>query len=126
MPQSFPTLSVWLSKLRGWASNQSFFSIAAWYCLVAPFAVAGFAFTVLHVEGSYDRFNPIASPHQDQVEDILFFVCLSSLVLGIASLFGIRRHGVRVILWKALLGILASCFFGFVAFAGIATRVCRQ
>lgn len=115
-----------ISVLCGWVSHRLFFSIAAWYCLVAPFLSAGFAFWILHVEGPYDRFNPLPFPNQDQVEDIAFWVCLSSLASGIISLFGIRRHGWRVILWKALLGILASGFFGFLAFGFIVMRVARQ
>lgn len=124
--QQLPTLSRWMSKLSSWAFSQSFFSIAAWYCLVAPFLAAGFALLVLHVEGPYDRFNPLPFPNQDQVEDIAFFICLSSFVLGVVSLFGIRRHGLRIILWKMLPGILASIFFGFLAFVSIVARIGRQ
>ena len=81
---------------------------------------------VVIIEGPYDRLNPHPFPNQDQVEDITFWVCLSSVVLGIASLLGIRRHGLRVILWKALLGILVSGAFGFLALVSIFMRVCRQ
>jgi hypothetical protein len=49
---------------------------------------------------------------------ILFFTLLSSLMMGIASLFGIRRYGVRPILWRAIIGIAVSSFFGF--YSGIA------
>ena len=115
-----------MSRLGDWVSHQSFFSIAAWYCLIAPFLAAAFAVIVYRVEGPYDRFNPLPFPNQDQVEDIAFWICVSSLVLGIASLFGIRRHGWKVILWKALFGILASGFFGFCALVCIAMRVGRQ
>ncbi len=38
-----------------------------------------------------------------------FFLSLFSLILGIVSLFGIPNCGWRLILWKALLGILGSC-----------------
>jgi ABC-type Fe3+-siderophore transport system permease subunit len=44
---------------------------------------------------------------------ILFLAFLSSLLMGVASLFGIRRFGVRSILWRALVGIAVSSFFGF-------------
>jgi len=32
--------------------------------------------------------------------------------MGIVSLFGIRRFGVGPILWRALIGIAVSSFFG--------------
>ena len=35
------------------------------------------------------------------------------VVAGIVSLFGIRKHGVRPILWKAIIGIVASLAMGF-------------
>jgi hypothetical protein len=119
-------MSLWVSRAGGWVSQQSFFSAAAWYCLVAPFLTAGIGLWILHVEGPYDRFNPLPFPNQDQVEDISFWICLSSFVLGLASLLGIRRHGLKVILWKALPGILASGFFGLAAFFCIFGRICRQ
>ena len=81
---------------------------------------------LLYLEGPYDRFNPLPFPNQDHIEDIAFWICVSSLVMGIASLFGIRRHGLRVIVWRALAGILASGIFGFIAFFCIIMRVCRQ
>ena len=42
-----------------------------------------------------------------------FWIQPVGLFLGIASLFGIPRHGARLILWKAVLGILLSCGAGF-------------
>jgi hypothetical protein len=115
-----------MSRLRGWASRQSFFSIASWYCLIAPFLAAWFASLILEREGPYDRFNPLPFPNQDQAVDIAFLVCVSSLALGVASLFGIPRHGWKVILWKAVPGILASGFFGVFEFGCILIRVARQ
>ena len=44
-----------------------------------------------------------------------FVVQVISLILGIVSLFGIPRHGARLILWKAVVGIIASCGMGFVS-----------
>ena len=42
-----------------------------------------------------------------------FFIQIISLILGIVSLFGIPRYGARLILWKALIGIIASCGMEF-------------
>jgi hypothetical protein len=47
----------------------------------------------------------------------LFFAFLSSFLMGIVSLFGIPYYGVRPILWRSLIGILVSLFFGF--FSGL-------
>jgi len=38
-----------------------------------------------------------------------------SLIFGIVSLFGIARHGAKLILWKAAVGILASIGMGFLS-----------
>jgi hypothetical protein len=110
-----------------------FFSYAAWYSLLAPFAAAGITRLVIEIEnmeGSFDSkyraTHAHACPIADSVEDIAFFVCISSFALGIASLFGIRSVGAGRILWKAVPGILASGFFATVAYLLMCLRVCRQ
>ena len=94
--------------MRTPSPKPSFFSIAAWYCWVAPLAATAIAITLFSKEGD-TRHHPLGDP----AVDIAFYVSISGLVLGVASLFGIRRHGARVILWKALLGIVVSCLCGF-------------
>jgi hypothetical protein len=116
---NFPTF-------RNWVARQSFFNLAAWYCLIAPFITAGLALIILNTEGPYDRFHPLPFPNQDQVVDLTLWACLSSVVFGLAGLFGIRRHGLGVILWKVLPGIIASCLFGFAAFVLVLGRIGRQ
>jgi len=108
------------------ASNFSLFSLAAWYCLVAPFAAAGFSMPTYIKYSGYEHWQQQSFPTRNDALQILLLVCLSSFVLGIVSLFGIRRHGRSVILWKALAGILASCFFGLFAFVVLLADIGRQ
>src|ERR1041384_135789 len=99
----------------------SFFSIAAWYCWIAPAVAMAIAIALYSREGD-TRYHPLGDP----AVDIAFWVSFSGLVFAVASLFGIRRHGARVILWKALLGIAVSCLCGFYAFGCIHSRIARQ
>ena len=103
------------------SSKQSFFSIAAWYCWIAPLVVTGIATAVFIAEGD-TRYHTLGDP----AVDISFWVCISGLALGVVSLFGIRRHGARVIVWKALLGIVVSLLCGAYATLGIWARIARQ
>ena len=99
----------------------SFFSIAAWYCWIAPLVATAIA-TVIYSDEGDTRYHRLGDP----AVDITFYVCVSGLVLGVVSLFGIRQHGARVILWKALLGIVVSCLCGAYAALGIWARIARQ
>ena len=101
--------------------RSSFFSIAAWYCWIAPIVVTVVAIAIYSREGD-TRHHPLGDP----AVDIAFWVSISGLVLGMASLFGMRRHGAKVILWKALLGIVVSCLCGAYAALGIFSRIARQ
>jgi LytS/YehU family sensor histidine kinase len=86
----------------------SFFTVAAWYCLIVPFLAPVLAFCIFVASG-FGRFD---------IALIAALCCaVSSFIVGIVSLFGIQRHGVRRILWKALIGIAASAILGFFAFA---------
>jgi hypothetical protein len=91
------------------SSGGSFFSFAAWYSLITPFAMAVIAVTcvAIYAKTQLDclRF----------VYPCAFWVFVSSFALGVSSLFGIRRHGASFILMKAVIGILASGFFGYMA-----------
>jgi hypothetical protein len=51
---------------------------------------------------------------------------ISSLALGVLSLFGIKRHGLGFILWKAVPGIIASGALGWLnlMFAVMSGIVC--
>ena len=102
-------------------SNRSFFTVAAWYCWTAPLVASSIS-TAIYVSEGDTRYHRLGDP----AGDIAFYVCISALVLGVVSLFGIRRHGARVILWKALLGILLSFLCGFYEALGIWSRIARQ
>jgi len=92
-----------------------FFLVAAWYGLIAPFVTAGITWMLLTLIGPYDRrahpWNERGFDPQEPVLQIAFCILLSCILACVVSLFGISRHGARVILWKALAGFVASCFF---------------
>jgi len=103
------------------ASKCSFFSIAAWYCLIAPFTTYAIAWLAYLLEGD-TRYHPFGDP----ALDVSFWACVSAVPLGVVSLFGIPRHGVKVIVWKALIGIGTGFIFGCFGFLGIYSRIARQ
>lgn len=92
-------------KVKLDSSKKSFFNLAAWCSFLIPFITAIF---ILKLGYNINR--------DSQAADIFLLITFSlqifSIVLGIVSLFGISRHGARLILWKAAIGILASCGMG--------------
>jgi hypothetical protein len=94
------------SIYSGSKSGASIFTVAAWGCLVIPFVAPALGFVILVTSGGRLDIPLIAG------------LCLaaSSFILGAISLFGIQRHGARRILWKALVGMIASLVLGFCAF----------
>src|SRR5271154_3176535 len=91
-------------RVKSDSSKKSFFNLAAWCSFFIPFITAIFTF---------DGHNINSDSHAADIFLLVAF-CLQifSIVLGIVSLFGISRHGARLILWKAVIGILASCGMG--------------
>ena len=87
--------------------NRSFFSIAAWYALIAPLAAAAIA-GVGWLFFCFLIFNPGSCPVFDLVLGAVAFFLATSVIASIVSLFGIRRHGWRVIVWKSLVGFILS------------------
>jgi hypothetical protein len=85
-------------------SGVSFFRAAAWYSFVVPFvaSVSWFLFVAAHQVSNVSG-------------KVWFLAVLSSFALGIASLFGIPSHGCKGILWKAVIGIVASMVAGWFA-----------
>ena len=102
-----------LRKIDLAESKKSFFNRAAWLSVFIPLVT----FVVTFVLFRWDWHISI-----DVQEKYLFgagCVQVISLILGIVSLFGIRRHGARLIVWKAAIGIIASCGMGFLSFVGM-------
>jgi len=133
LARQMPRYKRHVTRIMTSSNGNHFYRYAAWYSLVAPLVVGSVTFLVdfCGVGRSYDfayqnthatHFFPI----QDSVEDVAFWVCISSFAVGIASLFGIRRVGAKVILWKAGLGIIVSGFFAGIALFLLAMRFCRQ
>ena len=74
----------------------------------------------------FERWQPQSFPTEQDALQIALLVCISSFLLGIVSLFGIGRHGIKVILWKAMIGIVASCIFGGILFVSAIGDVAHQ
>jgi hypothetical protein len=128
MSHPLPALRIWASKLSTWlwAPQWSFFSFAAWYCLVPPFAAATYAMTVPLKYYGTEEHNPQAAGAETAALQVAVLLCLSSFLLGGASACGGPRYGTTVILWKALFGILASCVFGFWLILILFAQMARQ
>jgi hypothetical protein len=77
-------------------SNCSFFSIAAWYAVCAPFIAAGII--GLGLSFGVPR-HPSGSP-ADMAFGVAACVLISSVLASFVCLFGIPKHGWRVIVWK--------------------------
>jgi len=90
-------------------SRKSFFNRAAWYCFCIPLVTAAATYALacaaIHKYMDSDSF----------VIYLIWAFCFQiiAIILGLLSLFGIRRHGARLILWKAAAGIAASCYVGY-------------
>jgi hypothetical protein len=94
-------------------SKKSFFNRAAWVSLLSPFITFGMIVV-------YDII--VKYPTQEVSGYCVkgaFVASVISLILGIVSLFGIPRHGARLIAWKAVIGIIASLVMGFLSLVGI-------
>lgn len=104
-------------------SRRSLLILAASYSCIVPFvivaAIAIFLFVMYQVEVVHN--HPTLS--RRAYGDILvvpFWILVSSFVSGVVSLFGIPKHGMRPILLKATVGILASCGAGYVVYVLVA------
>jgi hypothetical protein len=97
----------------------SFFGVAAWISLVIPLVTFGVIFGLLSLSGHTSLLPPPSRQFSGDLNGWAVLIDLGSLFLGVISLFGIRRHKVAFILWKAVPGILASGIFGFYHFAAM-------
>jgi hypothetical protein len=99
-------------------SRKPFSILAAWYSCVTPFVTAAVVTLLLFLIFTLTP-RRVEPRHADYIPLILEFSLLvfaSSLILGIASLFGIQKHGLKPILLKALVGVSASLAFGCINF----------
>ena len=93
-----------MSEVRLSKPVASCFGLAAWYSLVIPFVAALSWFAFVSANGVSNTSGMV-----------WFFAELSSFDFGVLSLFGIPAHGYKRILAKAVVGIVASVFFGWCA-----------
>ena len=84
----------------------SFYTKAAWYSLIVPFVTPILSFLILITSNGRLDIPLITA----------FCFAVSSFFAGVISLFGIQRHGVKRILWKALIGIASSLVLAFLSF----------
>ena len=92
----------------------SFFNFAAWYCLVVSLATLGVACVIASASGHTNLLPPPSRQFSGALYGCAFWAEVSSFVLGLVSLFGIGRHGVGFIFWKAVPGLLVGGLLGFV------------
>ena len=92
--------------------KKSLFNQAAWGSLCIPIVI----FLITLVLGLINR--EIALSYEFMSDYLLSAFCLLvvGLILGVFSLFGIRKCGARLILWKVLTGILCGCGMGALLF----------
>ena len=93
-------------------ARKSFFNRAAWISVFTPIVTLGVAIAMVFP-------RDIDSNLMTYFFAGAFCVQIASLILGIASLFGISKYGAKLILWKAILGIIGSAGMGIVLFLGM-------
>lgn len=84
--------------------------MAAWYAVVAPLAAAviiGIAWLLACYLD--ERSFPLVCYVGNGCIFTALFLLITAIVASFVSLFGIRRHGKRVIVWKASVGFVLSC-----------------
>ncbi|SRR5260221_6810100 len=91
-------------------SRKSFHNRAAWWSFSIPLITAPVTFGLICAE---------INRNMDSDSFVLYLIwafCFQiiGVILGLISLFGIPRHGAKLILWKAAIGIAASCGIGYV------------
>lgn len=91
-------------------SRKSFHNRAAWYCFSIPLVTAAVTFVLACAE---------IHKYLDSDSFVIYLIwafCFQiiGVILGLLSLFGIPQYGAKLILWKAAIGILASCGIGYV------------
>lgn len=80
---------------------------AAWYSMLAPLTSPVWGFLLIAATNGY----------MGVVLALGFWILVSSFILGVISLFGIRKCGTAGILWKAGIGVPLSAILGFFAYA---------
>src|ERR1019366_10330300 len=104
---------------RAWITGRPFPELAARYSLIVPFASGALSFVLIKVgQLVFHEADAIVDTHTLVL--FVFWLMVSSLLMGVVSLFGIFRCGVRPILWRAAIGIIASLLIGFMAFYWLA------
>ena len=88
-------------ECSGLKLSASFLRFAAWYSLIVPFIAPVLAYVILVASGGRLDLPLIAA----------LCCAASSFLLGAISIFGAETP-VRGVLWKALIGIVASVVLG--------------
>ena len=104
----------------GLSFRKSLFILAAQYSCLLPFIAAtgtGIFIFVLYQMGIVHNLPTVQRETYSEILYIPFLIQAGSLIFGVFSLFGIRKHGTKPILLKAIVGIVASLIFGVIIFA---------
>jgi hypothetical protein len=95
----------------------SFFSIAAWMSLIVPLATLAITTAISSLSGHTSFLPPPSRHFSGDLNGWAMLIDFVGLILGVFSLFGVRKHGAALILWKALPGVFLSGVLGFYHFA---------
>lgn len=98
------------STLTPSGRRPSAFSVAAWISLLVPPVLSGIVVGLVVLSGQTSVFSRQFGSDWNGVAVLVDAVCFG---LGVFSLFGIRKHGAAIILWKAVPGMLLSGGLGF-------------
>lgn len=102
----------------------SAFSLAAWISLLAPPGLSGITVGLVVLSGHAGVIPPLSRQFGSDWNGVAVLIDAVCLVLGVFSLFGIRKHGAAFILWKAVPGVLLSgglglCHYMLMMLSGI-------
>ena len=90
-------------------SRKSFSYRAALCSIFIPLLTAGATAILILISVFMDKDRHITSHFREIYYTCSLCLQVVSLLLGITSLFGSAKHGAKLILRKAALGIVASC-----------------
>ena len=103
------------TNITATARRASAFSLAAWISLLVPPAIAGLTVGLVALSGQ-GGLAPLSRQFGGDWNGVAVLVDAVCFGLGVFSLFGIRKHGAAVILWKAVPGVFISGGLGFCHF----------
>ncbi len=108
-------MSTWTKRLRDRLERRPAAELAARYSLIVPFAAVAVGFVLVKTSDLVFH-TPDGIVNLDALALAFLFLMGSSGIVGILSLFGISRSTWKPVLWRAVIGIIASGIVGLSAF----------